>query len=123
MEGLFGILIGTVFLISIILNAAKKVNEVAQKEAQKEADRQEVKPVSSVKTDSLQKKPVREINMHKKMIFTNKTKNERRKKRPTKKEFTLTGDDFKETNLIKGIIFKEILDQPRAKKPYNPYYR
>lgn len=119
MEGLFGILIGIVFLISIILNAAKKINEGAQKEA----DRQEVKPVSSVKTDSLQEKPVREINVHKKMIFTNKTKNERKNKRPKLKEFTLTGDDFKETNLIKGIIFKEILDQPRAKKPYNPYYR
>jgi len=119
MEGLFGILIGVVFLISTILNAAKKVNEGAQKEA----DRQEVKPVGSVKTDSLQEKPVREINVHNKMIFTNKTKKESKKKRPKQTGFTLTRDDFKETNLIRGVIFKEILDQPRAKKPYNPYYR
>lgn len=30
-------------------------------------------------------------------------------------------DSFSSNDLIKGVIFKEILDQPRAKRPYKPF--
>ena len=35
----------------------------------------------------------------------------------------LDEDSFNSDDLIKGVIFKEILDQPRAKRPYRPFER
>lgn len=35
----------------------------------------------------------------------------------------LNGSSFDQDDLVKGVIFKEILDEPRAKKPYKPFGR
>ncbi|MEJ6951138.1 hypothetical protein [Natronospora cellulosivora (SeqCode)] len=52
-------------------------------------------------------------------------KRDRRRKKKVKNK-TLENDlisDISEEDLIKGIIFKEILDEPRAKRPHRSIYK
>jgi len=94
------------------------------------------------KKESLKEKQKTEEELKQKKFSAEKKKKQReekqkkRKKRkqkhrdlvsPSQKgESTLDsviGKEIKNKDVVKGVIFKEILDDPRAKKPYQPVYK
>lgn len=60
-----------------------------------------------------------------KSVIKEKSRKSRRKIKQTveDKGKDVFGQKLSEDDLVKGIIFKEILDEPRARRPYNPTHR
>lgn len=157
MEGLFGILVGLVFLISTILNAVKKFSEESVERAENKEIDKKINEMYAEKTDKVKKPDRFELygdtgkagqqtektttmpelilqsidNPYRRDEYNNTGLKELKDREVVEddekdsvrdKLFMPARSDFSEEEIIKGFIFKEILDRPRAKRPYQPPY-